>query len=173
MKAQKYTLLIVDDSDPQRLFLEKTFQSLGTHYLIQSARSGEEAVSYLKGEGKYKDRARYEFPSYIITDLNMSPGDGFQLLDFLKQNPALSVVPVVMLSSSDDEDDIRQAYLLGASSYFVKPPGFSALKVLLKKIHDYWTECEVPRVDLEGYALPTDSRGKPGSRFTKPKRLRS
>jgi DNA-binding response OmpR family regulator len=100
----------------------------------------------------------------------MAPGDGFHVLDFLKQNPALSVIPVVMLSTSEDEDDVRQAYLLGASSFFMKPLGLPALKALLTKIHEYWSECEVPRVDDEGYAIETESRGRLGRRFSKPKR---
>lgn len=100
----------------------------------------------------------------------MTPGDGFHVLEFPKNHPAISVIPVVMLSTSDDEDDIRQAYILGASSYFVKPMTTPALKVLLKKIHDYWTECEVPQVDLEGYASATNSKGRLGARYTKPKR---
>jgi CheY-like chemotaxis protein len=170
VKTRKHTLLIVDDDDTQRFFLEKTFKNLGAKYRVKCARSGTEALAYLKGEGKYADRSEFEFPSYIITDLNMSPGDGFMLLDFLKQNPALSVTPVVMLSSSEDPDDIRQAYLLGASSYFVKPAGLRALKELVKKIHDYWAECEVPEVDAEGYAVPTESHGRPGARFPKPRR---
>lgn len=75
-----------------------------------------------------------------------------------------------MLSSSDDDDDIRQAYLLGASSFFVKPHNLNDLKKLLRKIHDYWIECEVPEVDSEGYALKTNSTGRLGARYTKPKR---
>lgn len=170
MKATKYTLLIVDDDEDQRFFFEKTFKSLGTKYKVQLASNGDDAIAYLKGEGKYADRKRFEFPSYILTDLNMQPGDGFHILQFLKENPALSVIPVVMLSSSDDPDDIRLAYLLGASSFFVKPNNIPALRALLTKIHDYWTECEVPQVDLEGYAVATESRGKAGARYTKPKR---
>jgi CheY-like chemotaxis protein len=170
LKAKKHTLLIVDDDSSQRFFLKKTFKDLGPKYRVRSVGSGNEALAYLKGEGKYSDRAEYEFPSYIMTDLNMAPGDGFLVLDFLKQNPALSVIPVVMLSSSDDPDDIRQAYLLGASSYFVKPAGLRALRELAKKIHDYWVECEVPEVDAAGYAIATESRGRPGARFAKPKR---
>ena len=170
MKATKYTLLIVDDDEDQRLIFKKTFQALGTKYKVQLAGSGDEAMAYLKGEGKYKDRAKFEFPSYVITDLNMSPGDGFHILDFLKDHPALSVIPVVMLSTSDDPDDIRQAYLLGASSYFVKPVGLESLKELLRKIHEYWAECEVPEVDAEGYAVETESKGRLGARYKKPKR---
>ena len=170
MKATKHTLLIVDDDEDQRLIFQRTFEGLGTKYKVQVAGSGSEALAYSKGEGKYADRKKFEFPSYVITDLNMSPGDGFQVLEFLKGTPALSVIPVVMLSTSDDSDDIRQAYLLGASSYFVKPPGVQSLKELLKKIHDYWMECEVPEVDAEGYAVETNSRGRLGARYKKPKR---
>lgn len=113
---------------------------------------------------------KFEFPSYIITDLQMEPGDGFNLLEFLKDNPALSVIPVVMLSSSEGADDIRQTYLLGASSFLMKPPTLAGLKSLLRKVHDYWAECEVPQVDIDGYAMPTNSTGRLGARYKKPQR---
>jgi CheY-like chemotaxis protein len=170
MKAQKYTLLIVDDDDNQRFLAKTTFERLATRYKIQLAASGDEAIAYLKGEGAFADRKKFEFPSYILTDLQMSPGDGFHLLEFIKTNPALSIIPVVMLSSSDDADDIRQAYLLGASSFFVKPPTLTELKALLRKIHDYWTECEVPEVDIDGYAVTTKDTGRLGARYKKPRR---
>jgi CheY-like chemotaxis protein len=170
MKAQKHTLLIVDDDEDQRFFFKKTFESLGTKYKLQLAANGDEAIAYIKGQGKFADRTQFEFPSYILTDLQMEPGDGFHVLQFIKENPALSIIPVVMLSSSDDSDDIRQAYLLGVSSFFTKPPNMNALRALLEKIHHYWTECEVPEVDAEGYATPTNSRGRPGARYTKPEK---
>src|SRR5215204_2668946 len=172
MKAQRHTLLIVEDDDDHRLFVQNSFQSLGTRYHIHALSSGNEALAYLKGEGNYSDRTKFEFPSYIITDLKMPDGDGFVILEFIKKHPGLSVIPVVMLSSSDDTDDIRHAYLLGASSYLVKPDGLPALRALLKKIHEYWSECEVPEVDTEGYAVATSSTGKAGARFPKPDRPR-
>jgi CheY-like chemotaxis protein len=172
LKPQKQTLLIVEDDDDQRLFFKLAFESLGTQYVVQALASGEEAIAYLKGESKYRDRTKFEFPSYVITDLKMPRGDGFHVLEFIKKNPALSLIPVVMLSSSEDADDVRHAYLLGASSYMVKPIGVRAMRALLKKIHEYWGECEVPEVDESGYAVDTDSRGKLGARYTKPKRER-
>ncbi len=170
MKAQKFTLLIVDDDEDARFLAQKTFESLATRYKVQLASNGNEAIAYLKGGGKFADRKAFEFPSYIITDLQMEPGDGFTLLEFLKNNPALSIIPVVMLSSSEDADDIRQAYLLGASSFLVKPATLSGLKTLLRKVHEYWAECEVPEVDAEGYAVLTNSAGRLGARYKKPKR---
>jgi CheY-like chemotaxis protein len=137
---------------------------------VQLAAGGHDAIAYLQGQGPYSDRSQYEFPSYILTDLQMPEGDGFHVLQFIKENPALSIIPVVMLSNSDDTDDIRHAYLLGASSYFVKPLDIPSMRKLLKKIHDYWIECEVPEVDAAGYATPTDSTGRPGARYKKPKR---
>src|SRR6476620_11205252 len=121
MKAQKFSLLIVDDDENDRFFLERAFQKLGAYYRITALHDGDEAIAFIKGEGKFHDRTAFQFPSYIVTDLNMSPGNGFLLLNFIKQNPALSIIPVVMLSSSTDPDDIRHAYLLGASSFFTKP----------------------------------------------------
>jgi len=94
-----------------------------------------------------------------------------RFFEFLKNNPALSVVPVVVLSNSDDPDDVRQAYLLGPNAYFVKPAGYLALEDLARRIHDYWAHGEVPDVDANGYAIETDSKGKLGERFSKPERL--
>jgi DNA-binding response OmpR family regulator len=100
----------------------------------------------------------------------MAPGDGFRLLDFIKKNPALSIIPVVMLSGSEDPDDIRHGYLLGASSFFTKPNTPEGVIALAKSIHDYWSQCQVPAVDENGFALMTDSRGKAGESYGKPER---
>jgi CheY-like chemotaxis protein len=170
MKAQNFTLLIVDDDEDARLLARITFEKVATRYEVRLAANGDEAIAYLSGLGKFGNRKEFEFPSYIITDLQMAPGDGFTLLEFLKNNPALSVIPVVMMSSSDNADDIRQAYLLGASSFLVKPRTLEGLEDMLRKVHEYWAECEVPEVDADGYAVPTNSVGRPGARYNKPKR---
>jgi DNA-binding NarL/FixJ family response regulator len=73
-----------------------------------------------------------------------------------------------MLSGSDDPDDVRQAYLLGASSFIVKPQGYEGLQGIVQKVHYYWAECELPMVDDFGHAVVTNSTGKLGERFTKP-----
>jgi CheY-like chemotaxis protein len=168
MKAQKFTLLIVDDDEHDRFFLERAFQNLGVYYRIHALTDGHEAIQYIKGEGKYQDRTEFEFPSYIITDLKMAPGDGFLLLDYIKKHPTLSIIPVVMLSNSQDPDDIRHSYLLGASSFFTKPSNPVELTALIKSIHEYWSQCQVPAVNQEGHALKTNSMGKAGQLYPKP-----
>lgn len=162
-------LLIVDDDENDRFLLEKAFLKLKVGYRIHPLSNGAEAVALIKGEGIYADRSAYPFPSFILTDLKMPGGDGFEILAYLKQHPEILIVPVVMLSGSDDPDDVRQAYQLGASSFIVKPYELEGLQGIVQKIHYYWAECEVPMVDDSGRALATNSSGKLSERFTNTK----
>ncbi|HWH69474.1 MAG TPA: hypothetical protein VNT26_08825, partial [Candidatus Sulfotelmatobacter sp.] len=83
----------------------------------------------------------------------------------LRSDPELFVVPVVILSASQDADDIKRAYQLGAKSYIVKPSDQTGLQAMVKQLHDYWCLCEVPQVDGSGRCLQTQSAGKLGERF--------
>jgi CheY-like chemotaxis protein len=162
---REHGLLIVDDNPDDRFLIERAFQKLNVGYRVSTAESGSDGLAYLKGEGKYADRKAHPFPSFILTDLKMPHGDGFEILSFLQKHPEILVVPVVMLSGSDDPDDVRRAYLLGASSYIVKPYGMDALEGIVQKLHYYWSECAVPMIDDSGRALATNSVGKLGERF--------
>src|SRR3954471_16470241 len=167
MRRRGHWLLIVDDDEGDRFLLKRAFEKLNVGYRIHALHNGAEALALIKGEGIYAERKSYPFPSFILTDLKMAGGDGFEILSYLKQHPEILVVPVVMLSGSDDPDDVRQAYLLGASSFIVKPHGLDALEGIVQKLHYYWSECEVPIVDDSGHAQPTNSRGKAGERFSR------
>jgi len=160
-------LLIVDDDENDRFMIQRAFERLNAGYRIQALASGAEALALIKREGVYADRKAYPFPSFILTDLKMPGGDGFEILSYLKAHPEILVVPVVMLSGSDDPDDVRQAYLLGASSFIVKPSSLDGLEGIVRKLHYYWAECEVPLTDDFGHAVVTSSAGKIGERFGK------
>jgi CheY-like chemotaxis protein len=166
-RRRDHWLLIVDDDEGDRFLLKRAFEKLNVGYRIHALHNGAEALALIKGEGTFADRKTYPFPSFILTDLKMPGGDGFEILSYLKQHPEILVVPVVMLSGSDDPDDVRQAYLLGASSFIVKPHGLNALEGIVQKLHYYWCECEVPLVDDSGRAVATNSRGKEGERFNR------
>lgn len=165
MKKYHSTIMIVDD-EPHDLFLiESAFRAIGVKDPIHAVHGGAEAIAYIMGEGKFADRALYAYPSFITTDLKMPGTDGFAVLEHLKSNPEWAIVPTVVLSGSCDLDDIKKAYMLGASSYHVKPSGLDELRQLLKVLHEYWMTCEVPEVDDTGRQLHTDSVGKLGERF--------
>lgn len=160
--------MIDDDINDQflsRLAIEKALARLST---VQVVQSGNAAIAYMIGEGKYADRQRYPFPSLIITDLKMADGDGFHVLEFLQNNPAWNVVPRLMFSNSDNDDDVRTAYTLGASAYHVKPHGQPELERRMQSIVEYWAGSEVPPVDINGRILPTQSAGRIGARYSKP-----
>ena len=131
--------------------------------------NGLEAIAYMMGESHYSDRLKYPYPSFITTDLKMPGADGFAVLEHLKANPAWAIIPTVVLSSSEDPDDIRTAYLLGASSYHVKPTTFDELQSQLRIIYDYWMICRVPEVGPNGMQVRTISKGKLGERFPQPR----
>lgn len=170
MKTYHATILIVDDDPNDLLLIERAFRKIGVTDPIQPVNNGREAIAYLMGEGKYADRKTYAYPTFICTDLKMPGFDGLAVLEHLKNNPEWAIIPTIVLTGSRDLDDIKKAYMLGASSYHVKPESFDALRAQLKVIHEYWMTCEVPQVDSSGRHLTTDSRGKLGERFKQPNR---
>src|SRR3954469_15258419 len=121
MKNAKFTILQVEDDENDQFLIKRTFQSVGVTAPIQTVNNGAKAIAYMKGEGKYSDREKYQYPSFIMTDLKMPIADGFAVLDYLKSNPMWRIIPAVVISASTDLDDIKKSYMLGASSYHVKP----------------------------------------------------
>jgi CheY-like chemotaxis protein len=166
MKKYHSTILIVDDDPNDLIFIEKAFRAIGVKDPIHTLHSGQEAIRYMMGEGKYSDRSLYAYPTFVTTDLKMPDGDGFAVLEHLKNNPEWAIIPTVVLTSSRDLDDIKKAYMLGASSYHLKPHSPTVLREQLQVLHDYWMSCEVPEVDTTGRQLTTESKGKLGERFT-------
>lgn len=168
MKKYFATILIAEDDESDQLLIEKALRDAGVKGPIHIVGDGAEAISYMMGEGKYADRKQFAYPTFIMVDLKMPRVDGLGVLEFLKANPEWKIIPTVVLSGSADHDDIKKAYLLGASSYHIKPQSHEKLREQLATLHNYWSTCEVPEVDVTGKQLPTDSRGKLGERFTQP-----
>jgi CheY-like chemotaxis protein len=165
MKKYHATILVVEDDGNDQLLIERAFRKIGVTDPIQIVGDGAEAIAYMMGEGKYSDRSIFAYPTFVITDLKMPRADGFAVLEFLKGNPEWAIIPTIVLSASSDLDDIKKSYMLGASSYHVKPRGWEELREQLAVINAYWMTCQVPQVDTTGRQLRTDSQGKLGERF--------
>ncbi|HTO03188.1 MAG TPA: response regulator [Opitutus sp.] len=172
MKKTHPTLLLIDD-DPNDLFLlETAFEAAGLEAKIQPAVGGRAAIDYLSANGQYADRASYKLPDFVITDLKMPDVDGFEVLRFLKSVPELAFIPAVVFSGSADNDDIKRAYALGASSYHVKPSDPSMLFTLVRALHAYWVLCELPERNETRIQSGTASGFKLGERFSDRPHLR-
>jgi len=165
MKKYHSTIMVVDDDPNDLILIERAFRAIGVKDPIHTINGGTEAIAYMMGEGKYSDRGVYAYPTFITTDLKMPGADGLAVLEHLKINPEWAVIPTVVLTASRDLDDIKKAYMLGASSYHVKPNSPAELRHQLRVLHEYWVTCEVPEVDSTGRQLRTDSEGKLGERF--------
>ena len=112
---------------------------------MQAVGDGAEAIDYLRGVDDYADRQRFPIPALILMDLKMPRMDGFEFLGWLRREPGLRLIPVVVLSSSNLPHDVRRAYDLGANSFVVKVQDNTALPDTLKTLATYWLEiCETP-----------------------------
>lgn len=168
MKKYDATILLVDDDVDFLFLVERAFRRNGVSSPIHQVHDGEEAIAYMMGEGKYADRKTYEYPTFITIDLKMPKADGFAVLQHLKGNPEWAIIPAVIFTSSGDPDDIKKSYMLGASSFHIKPNAHEQLTRQLKILHDYWMTCETPQVDRTGRQVHTNSVGKLGERFEQP-----
>lgn len=132
------TVLLAED-DPDDVLLTKiAFDKARLANPLQVVRDGEEAIAYLKGEGKFADRHHYPLPILLLLDLKMPRVSGFQVLSWLRKQPNLRQLPVAVMTSSDHDPDAARAFELGADSYLIKPPNAETLLALVQRLHAYW-----------------------------------
>ena len=132
MSTANTTILVVEDDPITQVLIEDAIDNANLASSVQIVGSGIEAMRYLKGQDAYGDQERYTLPVLIITDVNMPEMTGLELLSWLKQQHELKHLPVVVMSNSDDKDQILRAMNLGASSYFVKMLSLDNLICLVK-----------------------------------------
>lgn len=142
------TILLVEDNPADILLMRRAFRKEElVNTSLQVVADGDAAVSYLSGEGEYGDRDRYPFPDVVLLDLKLPRRSGHEVLAWIKQQPELKRLPVVILTSSRECIDLNRAYDLGANSYLVKPVGFPALVKMLNILHAYWLNYnEIPNL---------------------------
>ncbi len=134
------TILMADDDPDDRLL---TADALTEARLINDVRfveNGEELMDYLRRVGKFAAPADAPRPGLILLDLNMPRKDGRAVLAELKQDADLRTIPVVVLTTSKDDEDVYRSYDLGVNSYIVKPVTFEALVDILQTLEKYWFE---------------------------------
>src|ERR1051326_744762 len=115
------TVLHVDDDSNDTVLLQAAAHKAGVHFNLINVSDGEQAMAYLSGLGQYADRFRFPLPSLILLDLKMPRLTGFEILKWIRTHRTLGELPVLVLSGSQLQDDMRQAYAGGANSYLVKP----------------------------------------------------
>ena len=138
LMLQEATILLVEDDANDIFLMERAFNKARLANPLKVVRDGEQAISYLLGEGVYADRAESPLPSVILLDLKMPKLSGFEVLEWLQLQPNLRQIPVVVLTSSNEIPDIERAHSLGAKSYLVKPGQLQDLVEMMLRLHGYW-----------------------------------
>ena len=139
------TLILLAEDDSGDIFLMKrAMDKASVSHPLNVVRNGEEAIHYLQGEGQYADRKAHPFPSILLLDLNMPKKSGFEVLEWIRSHAELNRLPVVILSTSNQEQDVRKAYDLGANSYLTKPSNFDNLVEMVKMVEANWLRINVP-----------------------------
>ena len=131
-------VLLAEDREDDIFLIEQAFSRAGIANPLQIVKSGDEAIAYLAGEGKFANRAEYPLPALLLLDLKMPVMDGFEVLRWIRQHESLSGLRVLVLTVSNRISDVNLAYELGANSFLVKPTDFEQTVHLSTLIKDYW-----------------------------------
>ncbi|HEV3026448.1 MAG TPA: response regulator [Planctomycetota bacterium] len=138
MAIEKFTVLLVEDDARDAGILARAFTSLGLPGMMQTVASLDEAIEYLSGRRQYQDRDAYPLPDLMLVNLGLSRKANFKLLRWLRGQPSLRRIPVVVLAAARQPAGFEQAFDLGAASYLVKPIEIEALQSMVQAVVSYW-----------------------------------
>jgi two-component system, response regulator len=136
--AKQITILMADDDADDRLLFEEAVEEANLVNEVNFAVDGLDLLDRLKHRGKYAVSSNFPHPDLILLDLNMPRMDGREALAEISNDPQLKSIPVVIMTTSDAEEDIVKAYNLGSSGYITKPVTFEGLIETINVVTDYW-----------------------------------
>jgi CheY-like chemotaxis protein len=131
-------VLIAEDNENDIVMLQRAFRQASITAPIQYVSNGEQAIAYLKGEGRFSRRDEFPLPDLLLLDLKMPRKSGFDVLEWLRTQPSLSHLRVVVLTTSEELRDVNRAYALGAASFLTKPVDFVEFKDTIQAMYNYW-----------------------------------
>jgi Response regulators consisting of a CheY-like receiver domain and a winged-helix DNA-binding domain len=129
--------LVVEDDDDEFFLVDRALKQGNDCPALLRAADGAEAIEYLAGDGKYSDRQNFPLPNLLLLDIKMPRKNGFEVLQWVRTHPGLQRIPVIMLSSSQEPEDIERAYALGANSFITKP-SYEVFSKMATTIKEFW-----------------------------------
>jgi hypothetical protein len=137
-------ILLVEDDQLDVRNVHRAFERVKITNPLYVVSNGEEALAFLRREGPFDDPATAPRPGLILLDLNMPVMGGLEFLDIYRNDKKLQSIPSVVLTTSDEERDLIQAYAKGVAGYIVKPVSFAKFVDAVSTLNLYWTVCELP-----------------------------
>ena len=138
MKVKAANILLVEDNEDHA---ELTMRALMEGKIVNEifhVLDGQEAIDYVYQKGRYADSSRYPIPDLILLDIKLPGIDGLELLQTFKSDPAVSRIPIIMLTTSVKDEEIARGYRYGANSYIIKPIKLKDFQEKIRELKMYW-----------------------------------
>jgi two-component system response regulator len=138
--SQTAEILLVEDNTAEAILITRAIKKSTPSLRVFHVKDGVEALDFLYCRDKFVDRKKNDFPRLIILDLKMPRMDGLEVLQVIKSDDNTKSIPVVMLTTSQDDKDMQRSYLLGANSYVLKSANLESIHATAFDISHYWLE---------------------------------
>ena len=138
MGSNGVTILHVEDDPNDVLLIARAFRKAGSAAQLRVVNDGEQALQYLGGMNSFANRDQFPLPSLVLLDLKLPRKSGIEVLEWMRTQPRLKRIPVLMLTSSRQPVDINRAYDLGVNAYLVKPVNFDGLVEMVRMLDHFW-----------------------------------
>lgn len=135
MKADLISVLLVEDDPGDVLLIREAFSEQKVGNILSVVSDGVQAIEYVHGEGEFAGRER---PDLILLDLNLPRKSGTEVLSEIKADPELATIPVIVLTTSEAEEDVLRSYQAHANAYITKPVDFDRFRQIVHKIDDFF-----------------------------------
>lgn len=135
---QPVPIVLAEDDEDDQMIVRRAFNKARFRSPLHIVDNGKQLMEYLRGEGPFSDRSAHPMPGLILLDLNMPVMNGEEALAQIKADKALQHIPVVVLTTSDDQTGINRCYELGASTFITKPVTFSGFLNVVSELQLYW-----------------------------------
>ncbi len=135
MNANLISVLLVEDDPGDVLLIREAFNDQKVGNVLSVVSDGVEAMKYVRGEGEYAGRER---PDLVLLDLNLPRKSGAEVLAEIKGDPELSLIPVIVLTTSEAEEDVLRSYRMHANAYITKPVDFERFREIVHQIDDFF-----------------------------------
>ena len=146
MDFEPSNILLIEDEPAHAELTKRAIRKAGNANRIDVVSNGEEALDYLFNHKNFADKKKYPVPGLILLDIKLPGIDGIEVLKAIKEDPDLKRIPVIMLTTSEREDDIARSYEHYANSYLTKPVGFKEFEEKIMQLEHYWLLLNEPPV---------------------------